>query len=473
MSALRKAFRADLGKLQVDLNTWLDGITSVVNVALETSEKTLSVTEELRGKSSDIISNLGKVTNVADKIADTMQSYRDMLVTRQAQTHKASAPPRILGDMERRAKQILIDIYDEEGHNTLEKSLTELIDKANEVLGIMSDADKPKEVKVEAAVKTKKNAILLTMNSKEAVNWIRDPSNEVTFAEAFSKGAHIREREYILIAPRVPLTFDPENPDHLREIEETNSLPKLIIRKARWIKLAERRRKGQTLAHIILTVTSVNAANMLIKDGLRICGNMVRPTKQKLEPAQCMKCRRWGHFVDRCLETEDTCGTCGEKHHTNACKNVSKLHCVSCDVNTHTSWDRTCPEFTRRCAAIDERNPVNSMPFFPAEQDWTLALDHRPSRIPLDERFPAKYAVGNIPLREPKVRQRNKGTNNVGRPTPNNPNLILVLKKNRYDSKEPGELANDVEGIPSWMREPIPATVNPEGDVTQQNHSWI
>ena len=41
----------------------------------------------------------------------------------------------------------------------------------------MSDVDnlKPEKVKVEAAPKTKKNAALLTPNSKEAANWIRDP----------------------------------------------------------------------------------------------------------------------------------------------------------------------------------------------------------------------------------------------------------------------------------------------------------
>ena len=268
VSALRKAFRADLGKLENNLTIWLDGITSITNVILETTEKALSTSKEIKSSSNDIISNLGKVTNVADKIADTTQSYRDVLVTRQAQMHKASAPPRILGDMEWRAKQILIDIYDEEGTNTLDKSLEELVVKANEVLTKMSDADKPEEVKVKAALKTKKNTILLTMNSKEAANWIREPSNEATFADAFSKGAHIQEREYILVAPRVLLTFNPENSEHLREIEETNSLPKLIIRKVRWIKPAERRRKGQTLAHATLMITSVNTADKLIKEGL-------------------------------------------------------------------------------------------------------------------------------------------------------------------------------------------------------------
>jgi hypothetical protein len=291
VSALCKAFRADLAKVQDNLTVWLDGITSVINVTLETTEKVLIISEEMKGNSNDIISKLGKVTNVMDKIADTTQSYHNVLVTRQAQTHKASTPPKVLGDMERKAKQILMDIFDEEGNNTLEKSLEELIDKANEVLGKMSDADKPKEVKVEATHKTRRNTILLTLNSKEAANWVREPSNEVNFADTFSKGAHIHEREYILVMPGVLLTFNLENMAHLREIEETNSLLKLIICKARWIKLVERRRKGQTLAHTILMVTLVNTANKLIKEGLQICGSMLRPMKQKIEPIQCMKCR--------------------------------------------------------------------------------------------------------------------------------------------------------------------------------------
>jgi len=207
-------------------------------------------------------------------------------------THKASTDPKALGDMDCRAKQLLVDIYGDEGNATLEKSLTELIAKANEVLDGMSDADKLGKVKVKAVLKTKKNAILLMLNSKEAADWIREVGNEETFADTFSKGAHIRDREYILVVPRVPLTFKPENQLHLREIEKANSLPTRIIHKARWIKPAACRQAGQTHAHAILTIASVNIANKLIKDGLGICSSLIRPTKQKQEPIQCMKYRR-------------------------------------------------------------------------------------------------------------------------------------------------------------------------------------
>lgn len=291
VSSLCKGFRADLVKFGENLSVRLNGITSVMNVTLEATEKAAKVTKEIKGSMVDIISKLGKVTNVADKIADTMQSYHNVLTARQTPTHKVNADPKVLGDMDRRVKQLLVDIYGDEGNTTLEKSLMELISKANKVLDRMSDADKPEKVKVEAALKTKKNAVLLMLNSKEAAEWIREVGNEETFADAFSKGAHIRDWEYILVVPRVPLTFKPENQLHLREIKEANSLPTHIICKARWIKLVAHRWTDQTHAHAILTIALVNTANKLIKDGLGICGSQIRPTKQKQEPIQCMKCR--------------------------------------------------------------------------------------------------------------------------------------------------------------------------------------
>ena len=73
-----------------------------------------------------------------------------------------------------------------------------------------------------------------------------------------------------------------------------------MICKARWIKLVERRRVGQMHAYMIVTVASAETANILIRDGLIICGTRVRPTKQKAEPIQCMKCRNWRHFAGEC-----------------------------------------------------------------------------------------------------------------------------------------------------------------------------
>ena len=166
----------------------------------------------------------------------------------------------------------------------------------------------------------------------------------------------------------------------------------------------------------------MDTTNTLIRDGLGICGSFIRPAKQKQEPVQCMKCRCWGYFANKYPESGDTCSTCSESHRTNTCANRGKLYCVLCRDNTHTSWDRSCPEFIRQCKSLDDINPVNSMPFYPAEQDWTLSS--RPSRVPIEERFPAAYKVNSLPVSNMCKVQHGKGQSQGGNPPQQNPTNI-------------------------------------------------
>jgi len=71
----------------------------------------------------------------------------------------------------------------------------------------MVKAAKPALVRVETIYKTKKNMILFTLNSKEAVNWVREPGNEEMFANAFSKGSDIRDHLYNICSIQTPF-FD-------------------------------------------------------------------------------------------------------------------------------------------------------------------------------------------------------------------------------------------------------------------------
>jgi hypothetical protein len=184
-----------------------------------------------------------------------------------------------------------------------------------------------------------------------------------------------------------------------------------------------------------------------------------------------MKCRCWGHFADSCPKTEDTYGTCGEKHHTSTCKTSDKLFCVSCVDSTHTSWDRACPEFIRQCEIINDSNPVNNMLFFPAEQDWTLSI--RPPRIPISKCFPTTYAVNSLPInRKRNFAPRRKGPNRVANPGHRNPNpnLIPLPEVSRYMGREPGEVMDIL--APSWLNDPTTGpdlwdNINTEGDVLQ------
>ena len=158
--------------------------------------------------------------------------------------------------------------------------------------------------------------------------------------------------------------------------------------------------------------------------------------------------------------TKDTCGTCGDSHRTNLCTNKDKRYCVTCKSTNHTSWDRNCPEFNRRCYLVDKKNLENSLTYFPTEQDWTLAP--RPTRIPLNERFPAKYAVNSLPITYPSKKRNTADpkTRQERRTGWENPNLIPITRN--------GESREEEEFTPPWAQ---PDHELEEHPLTTQNRS--
>jgi hypothetical protein len=97
------------------------------------------------------------------------------------------------------------------------------------------------------------------------------------------------------------------------------------------------------------------------------------------------------------------------------------------------------------------------MPFYPTDQDWTLVS--RPSRIPLEQRFPTAYAVNSLPYTAAKpagaAPQRKSTANRATKAPRENPNEIPLPPKNNRTPKEAGELTEQ-EGEPLWAREPVP-----------------
>jgi len=465
-SFLRKRIRADLVEMYNSLKKQLDSIQDTLNATLESTGKLLKDTEDVAAATRDLLGKVSKITDTADKIATDTSKYRDAVLSRPTLTLRANTDPKVLGDLDRKARQILVELFGTEGDSTLGKSLTDLADKANEVISKIEDSGKPKDIKVETLFKTHRQALVLVLNSKDAATWISNPEIEIAFTKAFSEGSHITARKYNVIVPRIPITFDPKDKKHLHEVEEVNRLCPNEITKARWIKPTERRRLDQTHAFTIMTLSSVDLANRLIRDGMNICNMRVRPTKQKWEPVQCMKCRKWGHYVCDCPADTDTCGTCGEPHRTNTCPNKEKIFCVSYGDKSHTSWDRTCPEFSWRCTIQDKRNPENVMPFFPMEHNWTLTV--RPHRIPLDERFLGVYTVNSLPAlggnHPPKgsrpPRRANGATtsqNPQGRGPQRTGSNLIPLSHDREEGKLSGadghdELASDAPFY-NWTKE--------------------
>ena len=215
------------------------------------------------------------------------------------------------------------------------------------------------------------------------------------FTFKFDPDTAIRDRIHPIMVPRIPITFDPNNPKHLREVEEVNRMHPNTIKKARWIKPIYRRTQGQRCPHAIFTISSAADTNRLLKDGIYVCNACTFPKKLKRKPKQCMKCRRWGHCTAECRAQKDTCRTCSGQHKTNECESKNKRYCVSCKASTHTSWDCSCLEFLRKCEEYSKFHPENSLVYFPTDEDWTHTT--RPERIPFEDKFPTHFSMGSLP----------------------------------------------------------------------------
>jgi hypothetical protein len=393
LKSVQDDVKADLSKWCDSIDDKLDKLGNKQNEILEATANFNERASGLQTVAKEIENQVGKVTTATDKIVSNATPYRDALLGDPEKAAQGVAAERVLVDMERKAKQIMIIIKD---FDTATMTIDKLVDKANGIIVKIQDKDRPDSVKIESITRFPNGSMLLHLNSKEAVKWLREPSIEDAFLKKLDKDAYVKERPYNVLLRGVPIIFNPGNQSHLREVEEINGLTKYSILKAKWIKPENRRRKGQTHAHVTASIGVVETANSIIKGGLEICGTRIKPEKLRQEPLQCLRCRRWGHFAANCPEPDDTCGTCGEAHRTTLCENPDKKHCVSCNTDTHTSWDRNCPEFTRRCKNFDNMHPENNMVYFPTDERWTLTS--RPDRIPLEERFPQRFAVNSLPL---------------------------------------------------------------------------
>ncbi len=288
-----------------------DNIEVKLNTKLQYLEETTSKIQEII---KDASKNLDEVAKTSNNLNTTVSTYKDALLTPAAtlQRKYTTAPlfnpadPRITRDSERKARQILIDSAN---RDFLNQSIEALKDKLNAAIR-KAPPPIPMDVEIQEICKLRNGGIIVQFKTKEAAEWLKDPETELMVLTEFDSTATIKERTYQMIVPRVPTTFDPTDEDSIKEIEETNCVKKGTIKRAKWIKPIYRRAPGQQFAYLALTLSSPETANLLIRDGIYIRGARSFPHKAKIEPKQCLKCRRWGHYAADCMEDRDMCGNC-------------------------------------------------------------------------------------------------------------------------------------------------------------------
>ena len=250
----------------------------------------------LQKLTQDLGNSTREATATSNQLSSTMFSYKEVLLTANSSNKQemqvaatgTNEDFRLTRDLDRKQRQILLELSKSYSES---RSRTNLKEKINAALANVTPPP-PEGTKVQEINKLHNGGIVMQLQTKEAADWLREPSNEAAFIKELGTEAHIKGRVYPILIPRVPLSFDPENEENLQEVESANDLPPKTISKAWWIKPAYRRHLRQQYTYATFSLSTAAEANRLIRDGMLICSRRAFPQRLKYEPRQCMKCRK-------------------------------------------------------------------------------------------------------------------------------------------------------------------------------------
>ncbi|CAA7269137.1 unnamed protein product [Cyclocybe aegerita] len=161
----------------------------------------------------------------------------------------------------------------------------EIVGKANMALELMAKAGEniPKSAELVGARKMRNGGVLLEMNTVEGAKWLREVGTE-GFLERMGGTSVVTERTVTVVVEYVPITFDPSNMEALQRIEKASSLTTNTIAKASYIKPKERRKPGQKVAHIFMSLRGVEDGDKAIRHGLYIKEKKQQIARQNTTP---------------------------------------------------------------------------------------------------------------------------------------------------------------------------------------------
>lgn len=244
--------------------------------------------------------------------------------------------------------------------------------------------------KIRSVVAQRDGSSLIEGDSDYLAKWLTNVVNRVEFCSRLGEGVTFQSRVYSVLAFNAPLTIDLDDPTHREEVNEANELKDGEISVLRWAKPIERRSQHQRLAHLVLLFSSLEVANQVIASRAIICNKKCHVERIKKELIQCLKCQGWNHMTKECLATLDRCSNCAGKHKTATCCQLRTTRCMSYNSNNHVSWSRECPSLLKRVIDFNERNPENSLPFFPTSDPRVMLtpLTSQAETVPLGKPTP-------------------------------------------------------------------------------------
>jgi hypothetical protein len=231
--------------------------------------------ESIKASIDDMGFTIAQVTDTSSQLANTATSYKDAL-TRSGKKHprthspasQSQTDPRIARDVDRKARQILINTLDPKITGA---SLAKIKEKVSTAIKAITNPPPPKDTSIMEISKLHKGGFTVLFKEREVINWLQSIGVELKFVTGIAQDATITKCVYSILIPCIPLSFNPSDNDHLREVEECNNLPAGTIEKARWIKPAYRQASEQRAAHAIFAIKDISLANICIRDGITVC----------------------------------------------------------------------------------------------------------------------------------------------------------------------------------------------------------
>ncbi|KIN94844.1 hypothetical protein M404DRAFT_167270, partial [Pisolithus tinctorius Marx 270] len=132
-------------------------------------------------------------------------------------------------------RQILIELNSDHpllNDTTRRETSVDLIKQA---IDTVDRVDGP-GLQLKSIARLRNNCILLELNSQESAAWIKDTPSRTTFLEKLGGTATIKDRQYGIVIPFLPITTELDNPGILREMENENNIPTGSISRVKWIK---------------------------------------------------------------------------------------------------------------------------------------------------------------------------------------------------------------------------------------------
>ncbi|KAN0139401.1 hypothetical protein V8E53_002902 [Lactarius tabidus] len=181
---------------------------------LETASKEIKqAAQSIKAVAGEMGKSIVQVTDTSTQLASTATNYKDTLLkSSEQQTQPRPYPPqekpsqsnpKVIRDINRKVRQILIDMKDDK---ILSTSLAEIKEKVHTAISAITNPPPPKEATILEISKLHKGGFTILFKEKEITDWLQDPNVESEFTAALAEDAAITKHTFPIMVPCIQLT---------------------------------------------------------------------------------------------------------------------------------------------------------------------------------------------------------------------------------------------------------------------------